>query len=397
MREAPERQKPGAFVIPREGDFRYTELEVTAVKIAIVRTVLHRGSGQVVHIRELARALTSRGHQVTVFTQRAEDRPAGLEVVEVPARRAGDFLPHFRGYDLVHTQYHPCLWVGGKARRAGKPHVFTFHGFAPIRHWNSWAQRAKMVRRRVGTFFALRLGADGFIAVSHFLAQALASRYLIPRERIEVVYNGVNLERFNPRVDGSGMRAKYNLEEKKVVLYLGRLTRYKGPQFLLSAAPRVLREIPDAHFLIAGTLRKDVLDLEGLARKLGVEKRVTFTGFVPDGELPRLYRAADVFCYPSLWEGFGLTPAEAMACGLPVVAFRCTAVPEVVRDGETGLLVPPQDVSGLARALIELLSDEEKRARLGRAGREHVAENFRWDLAAERTEAVYRKVLEGAR
>lgn len=367
--------------------------EVKPLKIAIVRTVLHRGSGQVVHIRELARALTDRGHRVTVFTTRAEERPPGLEVVELPARRAKDFLPHLRGYDLVHSQYHPCLWVGGMARKKGMPHVFTFHGFAPIRHWNSWGQRTKMVRRRLGTFFALRLGADGFIAVSQFLARALASRYLVPRQKIEVVYNGVDLERFSPG-EGGDIRRKYHLEERKVVLYLGRLTRYKGPQFLLSAAPQVLKEVPDAHFLIAGSLRKDVLDLRGLARQLGIEKHVTFTEFVPDEEVPQLYRTADVFCYPSLWEGFGLTPAEAMACELPVVAFRCTAVPEVVRHGQTGLLVPPRAVGELARALIELLTDPEKRRRIGRAGREHVAENFRWDLAAQRTEAVYQRVLE---
>jgi len=363
------------------------------MRIAIVRTVLHKGSGQVVHIRELAKALEARGHEVTVFTTRAEERPAGLKVEEVPARHARDFLPYLRGYDLVHTQYHPCLWIGGLAHRRGLPHVFTFHGFAPIRHWNSPRQRLKMIRRRLGTFFALRLGADGYIAVSRFLADALASRYLVPRDRVEVVYNGVDVARFSPDVDGGTVREKYGLSGKKVVLYLGRLTRYKGAQFLLSAAPRVLKEVPNAHFLIAGSLRNDVLDLPGMARRLRIEGHVTFTGFVPDEELPPLYRAADLFCYPSLWEGFGLTPAEAMASGIPVVAFRCTAVPEVVLHGRTGLLVRPGDVSALAQAISELLGDEEKRRRMGEAGREHVSENFRWDLAAQRTEAVYRRAL----
>jgi len=364
------------------------------MRIAIIRTVLHRGSGQVVHIRELAKALGARGHEVTVFTARAEERPPGLEIVEVPARHARDFLPALSGYDIVHTQYHPCLWVGGLARRRGQPHVFTFHGFAPIRHWNSARQRLKMIRRRLGTFLALRLGADAYISVSRFLAATLPSRYLV-RKPVEVIYNGVDLQRFSPRVDGSPVREKYGLGERKVVLYLGRLTRYKGAQYMLAAAPRVLAEIPDAHFLVAGSLRNDTLDLPGLANRLGIAARVTFTGFVPDEEIPALYRAADLFCYPSLWEGFGLTPAEAMACELPVVGFRCTAVPEVVRDGETGLLVRPQDVGGLARALVELLGDDERRARMGQAGRAHVEENFRWDLTAARTEAVYRNVLEG--
>ena len=365
------------------------------MKVAIVRTVLHKGSGQVVHIRELARALQARGHEVTVFTGRAEERPDGLEIVEVSARHARDFLPYFSGYDIVHTQYHPCIWVGGVARRRGIPHVFTFHGFAPIRHWNSGRQRLKMIRRRLGTFLALRLGADAYISVSEFLADALASRYLIPRERIQVVYNGVDLERFSPQGDGAYIRERYGLVGKKVVLYLGRLTKYKGAQYMLAAAPKVLREIPDAHFLVAGSLRNDFLDLPGMAKRLKIERHVTFTGFVPDEDIPALYRAADLFCYPSLWEGFGLTPAEAMASGVPVVAFQCTAVPEVVVDGVTGLLVRPRDVAGLAAAITELLWDEERRLVMGRAGREHVEKNFRWDLAAERTEGVYRRVLEG--
>jgi glycosyltransferase involved in cell wall biosynthesis len=159
----------------------------------------------------------------------------------------------------------------------------------------------------------------------------------------------------------------------------------------------VLSQFPSAHFLIAGSLRNDVLDLPGMAKRLGIEKHVTFTGFVPDEDIPRFYRAADVFCYPSLWEGFGLTPAEAMASGVPVVGFRTTAVPEVVMDGKTGLLVRPGDIAGLAAALTELLGDDERRLAMGKAGRAHVEENFRWDLAAERTEAVYRQALEGRR
>ncbi|MGC9529789.1 MAG: glycosyltransferase family 4 protein [Candidatus Bipolaricaulaceae bacterium] len=361
--------------------------------VAVVRTVLHTGSGQVVHIRELARALEARGHQVTVFAARAEERPPELDVRVVPARRASEFVPHLRGFDLVHTQYHPCLYVGGLARRQGIPHVFTFHGFAPIRHWNSWGQRLKMVRRRVGTFLALRLGADGYIAVSRFLAAALARRYRVPAGRIEVVYNGVDVARFSPQVKGEVIRERFGLGERRVVLYLGRLTRYKGAHYLLQAAPQVLQAVPDAHFLVAGSLRNDVLDLPGLANRLGIADRVTFAGFVPDEEVPALYRAADVFCYPSLWEGFGLTPAEAQACGVPVVGFRCTAVPEVVRHGETGLLVDPGHVPGLARALAELLADPRRRAAMGEAGRAHVAAHFRWDLAAEATEAVYRRAL----
>jgi glycosyltransferase involved in cell wall biosynthesis len=116
---------------------------------------------------------------------------------------------------------------------------------------------------------------------------------------------------------------------------------------------------------------------------------VVFTGYVPDREVPQLYAACDIFCYPSLWEGFGLTPAEAQACGKPAVAFDNCALPEVIDDGHTGLLVEPRNVKALAEALICLLHDEERRISMGLEARERVLRLFSWDKAAQQTLQVY--------
>ena len=206
-------------------------------------------------------------------------------------------------------------------------------------------------------------------------------------------YNGVDTERFNPKVNGDNIRKAYELGESPVVLYLGRLAPYKGVQFLIEAIPLVLKEVPKAKFLIGGAIRYDTPDLWRLVKKLRIKKATIFAGYVPDDVVPNFYACCDVFCYPSLWEGFGLTPAEAQACGKPVVAFNTCAIPEVVENNRTGLLVEPKNVGALADALISLLKDKERRVRMGLEARKRVLRLFSWDKAAEQTLQVYREVL----
>ncbi|NIR86886.1 glycosyltransferase family 4 protein, partial [Candidatus Bathyarchaeota archaeon] len=146
-------------------------------------------------------------------------------------------------------------------------------------------------------------------------------------------------------------------------------------------------------FLISGAMRYDITDLGRLIKRLNVENSVVFTGYISNREVPNLYACCDVFCYPSLWEGFGLTPAEAQACGKPVVAFNTCAIPEVVKDEHTGLLVEQRNVKALAKALISLLHDRELRFRMGLEARERVLQLFSWDKAAEQTLQVYHEVV----
>ncbi|MEM3550035.1 MAG: glycosyltransferase family 4 protein, partial [Candidatus Bathyarchaeia archaeon] len=199
---------------------------------------------------------------------------------------------------------------------------------------------------------------------------------------------------FNPKIDGWSIREKYGIGSKPIVLFLGRLAPYKGPQYLIRAAPQILKEIPDATFVIAGSGRYEVPQLKLLVKKLHVEKAFIFTGYVADQEIPYMYAACDVFCYPSLWEGFGLTPAEAQACGKPVVAFNTSAIPEVVINRKTGILAAPKDCKELADAIVQLLSDKNTRNKMGLMGWERVRKLFSWDNVAKETEKIYEKVLE---
>ena len=357
-----------------------------------------------IHISELARGLQSIGHKVVVFSREVEIGDIGIPVQELSfsgdhVRFIRNFvfpfrcLSSFEKFDVVHSQYHPAIFAGNLAKKTlGKPHVFTYHGFAPVGIWRNIGQRIKMVDHRIGTFFSLRLGVDRIITVSRFLKEELVDSYKFDGDMIRVIYNCINTERFNPNIEGDGIRRRYGLENVPVVLYLGRLAPYKGVHHLIRAIPLILRERPDVKFLIAGSRRYDMLNLPGMAESLGIKDSVIFTGFIADKLVPKFYACCDIFCYPSLWEGFGLPVAEAGATGKPVVAFRTSAIPEVVENGKTGLLVE-QDHTKLADAIINLLEDEKMRRGMGREARVRISGLFSRRKMVEKTLEVYKEVL----
>ncbi len=375
------------------------------LRIAYVRSSLHAGSGLVNHVMEIAKRIKLAGNQVAIISRETKVRSRNIEIYKLGV--PGNHIPLLRNlvfpfrslrvlekFDLVHTQYHPGIFAGAVASEfLEKPHVFTYHGFAPVRAWRHYKQKLKMIDHRMGAFFALRTDVRKILTVSHFLKAELMKRYFVKEDKIQVIYNGVDTERFNLKINGKGLRKLYKLQECPVVLYLGRLAPYKGVQFLIKAIPLVLRELPEAKFLIGGAMRYDVADLSRLTRKLNVKDSLVFTGYVSPQDLPKLYACCDVFCYPSLWEGFGLTPAEAQACGKPVVAFNTCALPEVVENMQTGFLVEPRNVEALAEALVSLLIDKERLFRMGVNARERVLRLFSWDKAAEQTLQIYHEVL----
>jgi glycosyltransferase involved in cell wall biosynthesis len=197
------------------------------------------------------------------------------------------------------------------------------------------------------------------------------------RTAIDIIHPGVDHERFFPVPDVRSDRAEF------VVLFVGHLHPRKGPVVLARAFPSVRAPLP-VRAVFAGPDRGQADAVRRAVEAGGVADRVEIRGAVPDDDLPDLYRAADVVVFPTVWrtEGFGLVAAEAMACGTAVVASRVGAIPEVVEDGVTGLLVTPDDEQDLARGISRVLSDEPLRRRLGEAGAAR-SQRFQWSTFAD--------------
>jgi len=291
-------------------------------------------------------------------------------------------------FDVIHDNQGlgwgllPLQWLGA-------PVIATIHhplsidrarAFEPPTSFLEQLRRVRFYPLRMQGVVARRLAR--IVAVSRASAEAIVDEFRVPSGRIRVVYNGIDTDRFHPLPGVSRVTGR--------IVFVGNLAdRNKGAVYLLRALA-LLR--PPAHLTAIGAGASPPEWVEAVIADLGIAGRVTFEAQLSPRELVPRYASAQVAVSPSLFEGFGFPAGEAMACGLPVVAARGGALPEVV--GDAGLLVPPRDPAALAQALERLLGDAALRERLGRAARERAIEHFRWERAARETAEVYREAMD---
>jgi D-inositol-3-phosphate glycosyltransferase len=383
--------------------------------------------GMNVYVRELGRALAARGARLDIFTRRQTsdvddvvEYAPGARVIHIdagPHRHVDkydilDYLPDFAcgiqrfraltgaSYDLIHSHY----WLSGRlgllfADRWGVPMVSTFHTLAQLKNRvaETAAEREQAVRYEIER--RTMAGSDRIVALTAVDRQQMLRHYG-QQAPIAVIPGGVDLERFSP-LPKSAARERLGLRAgQKVVLFVGRIQRLKGLEVLLRAFAR-LQEL-DAELLIVGGRpgttheSREISRLQHLAGKLGIAERTRFVGAVPHEELPLYYSAADVSVMPSSYESFGLVAVESLACGTPVVATRVGGLTSIVRDGETGLLVPWRDADLFAERLLQLLHDDGLRQRLAGQARESVL-SYGWDRIADEHLALYAEVREARR
>ena len=254
-----------------------------------------------------------------------------------------------------------------------------------------YAPRAYAFPRSLGeVIIALSChGADLVLSLSEFSKHDIARAYRLPRSRIAVTYAGVDSS-FTTQPS----QQKRSEDDPFSLLFCGRLNgprEQKGVDVLLKSLPLVLSR-HQAVLKVIGTGPR-LAQYQILTGELGVAEQVRFLGFVEHQDMPERYRQADLFVLPSRRESFGLVLAEAMACGLPVVATTAGAIPEVVEDGVTGLLVPSDDAEAFAAAVVSLLSDPERMKAMGTAGARRVSEHFTWDRVAERVTEGYERAV----
>lgn len=236
-------------------------------------------------------------------------------------------------------------------------------------------------------------GANKIIVNSNFTKRMLI-KMGVKEEKPVIIHPGVDTSVFNPKVDSESVRLKFNLENKLVLLTVGRLQKRKGQDMVIQAMPELCKLFPNLVYLIVGD-GKDKTFLQNLTRNLNMEERVIFAGEVVESELPFYYAACDVFIMANRQmqggdvEGFGLVFLEASACGKPVIGGNSGGVPDTIINGETGFLIDGTKKEEIVNAVNELFRNREKANEMGKNGREWVVDqNFNWDSIYDRIKSL---------
>ncbi|MER7168031.1 glycosyltransferase [Micromonospora sp. NPDC000207] len=372
--------------------------------------------GQNTHVAELSAALAAAGHDVRVYTrQDAVDLPVtvrspdGYAVVHVPAGPAeplakdallpymaqfGEWLTdRWRGGDWVPEVIHAHFWMSGLAglaagRRVGVPVVQTYHALGAVKRRHQGVQDTSPARR-VSYERELGRSVDRVVAQCSDEVGELV-RLGVPRSRVTVIPSGVNLGTFAPL----GPAAEVHPGRHRV-LTVGRLVERKGFQTVI----RAMALVPDAECVVVGGPPVGLLESDPYARRLralagscGVADRVRLVGAVPREEMGRWYRSADVLVAAPWYEPFGLTPLEAMACGVPVIGTAVGGIKDTVVEGVTGDLVPARDPQALGTAIRRLLDDRIRRFAYATEALERARRRYSWAATAERLVGVYTEV-----
>ena len=315
-------------------------------------------------------------------------------------------------YDIVHG--HGAMSVLYKALGSKVPACVTNHGIGYKCNHLYWKYKVLKDRHDILPFlkyypqklFDIMGGrllynrADRVTTVSSFSKHEVSEIYGVPEEKIDPVPNGAPIDLFTPNIpkaEKDQIMERYNFE--KAILTLPPVPR-KGLHLIIRALPAVLKEVPNLKLLVVGgipasdTYYKFCRDL---SQRLHVEDRVLFVGWVDDADLPKYYSVASAYVLPSLYEPFGITVLESMACGTPVCASRGGGMPEIITDGEDGFLFDPANPASLEEALITLLSDDALQRKMGFNARQKIEHQYSWDCIADQYIQSYKKTIQSAR
>jgi starch synthase len=314
------------------------------------------------------------------------------------------------GTDLVHSHTWYANFAGHVAKLLhGVPHVVSTHSLEPLRPWKAEQLGGGYALSSFNERVALE-SADAVIAVSDGMRRDVLAAYpSVDPARVAVVYNGIDTEQYAPDPNTDVLERLGIDPDRPSAVFVGRITRQKGLSYLLAAA----RSLPPPVQLVLLAGAPDTPEIEaevsGLIDELRRERSgvIWHADMLPKTDVIQVLSHASVFVCPSIYEPLGIVNLEAMACGIPVVATATGGIPEVVVDGETGRLVPIQQVADgsgtpvdpdrfvadLSAAILEVLEDPDRATAMGRAGRARAIEQFSWTNIAHRTVAIYESLL----
>ncbi|MFH2120181.1 MAG: glycosyltransferase family 4 protein [Pseudomonadota bacterium] len=378
------------FVLPRDGEAGATPFLDLVSTAGIPVSDADRDDGTEKTLRRLAlRPVPSllhpyldAGRYRTLYLSEGKKFPItadvyGLDLIAEVIRygRAGGVLARTSTFDVIHAHDWMTVPAALLARRiSGRPLVLHIHSLEYDRSGENVNDEIFAIEREGME------KADRIIAVSHRTKRMIAERYAIPEEKISVVYNAVSQKE---------ARQAYRTERprgRKMVLFLGRITFQKGPDYFVEAAAQVLHALPDVTFVMAGAGDMMGRMIERIGA-LGIGDHFHFTGFLQGEEIERIFSLSDLYVMPSVSEPFGISPLEAMSYDVPVILSRQSGVSEILRHA---LKVDFWDVREMAAKIIAVLKHPVLADKLAEKAREELRK-IRWETAAEKITAIYRE------
>lgn len=366
------------------------------------------------HVDELSKFLANKNVDVTVITPEVTGAASyelkdGVKVFRVPIQiPAPNFytwiflLNHFfskkiaqltreeGSFDIIHAHDWMTVPCSCEAKLyTDSNFVLTFHSLEFKRSLGSQTLESRMIESIEwwGSYDAKRI-----IVCSESMKKDVIARFNVPEYKVTVIPNGIDPSRLDVTVDVSETRRRYNVFWKEqMILFIGRLTHQKGCEYLISAMQYVLRKY-NAKLVIVGDGPSRGF-LEDEARRLGLSDRIIFTGFLPDDEMIKLLKSADVLVVPSIYEPFGIVALEGMAAGTPVVVSDVDGLSEIVKHEVNGIKVFPRDPYSIYWGIDRILSNPSLAESLKMKAKEDVEKYFSWSAIAEKTIEVYKDSL----
>ncbi len=351
------------------------ERVVTILTTRMDKNFFSVGSLCLKYIGEFGEYLRNNGYSVEIFPQ----NPKHFDLRD--PWRLSRYLKK-RKVDVVHAHSGAFFMSVAAARLAGVPAVFyTDHGRPQVEGTKRMIEEATTARF-----------VDRVIAVSEELKQHLITKTHFPAGKIDVIVNGVDTDIFQPRPKPQKLFAEFRLPQgAKIIGSTGRFSREKGYHILIESFSLVVQKIPDAHLLLVGDgPQRD--ELERQSRETGCGDKIVFAGVRSD--IPELLNLFDIFALPSIYEGTSMSLLEAMASGTPPVATEVGGNLSIIKNQESGLLVPSENPSALAEAIIELLSDDGKRNAFGKAAQRKIKADYSQENMVRRYSELYLNVLQ---
>ncbi|WP_017304253.1 glycosyltransferase family 4 protein [Spirulina subsalsa] len=367
------------------------------------------------HVAELYPELVKLGHDIHLITVEFGDAPRfelveGIKVHRIPVAPGNDFfhwvvnmnesmgvyggklIQDLGRFELIHAHD----WLVGDAAIALKhrfkvPLVATIHATEHGRYNGIHNETHHYIH---GKEYILAHNAWRIIVCTHYMEQEIQRIFHSPRDKINVIYNGIRPEkkRRDPRFDHMRFRRQFAADQEKIVYYLGRMSHEKGISVLLDAAPLLLGALGDRiKFVIIGG--GNTSHLQHQAKTLGIWEKCYFTGFMSDSDLDKFQTIADCAVFPSLYEPFGIVALESFAARVPVVVSDTCGLPEVVQHGHTGIVTQTNNPHSLCQGILQILRNPDYARELVDNAYNDLFLRFDWTMLAQQTETVYQSVV----